>query len=285
MRCREACATDMTGSEVRKQAREHPQAHRVSVHAPDAHVGDRHPTRISVGRLFRSTAGPVLTFNLDWFQGANEMAELLAFTAEHVCRLTGLSARQLGYWDHTQFFSPTLLDEHRGRAFGRIYSFRDVVGLRTIAILRNEHVIPLQELRKVGEWLHREHETPWASLRFALAGRTVVFMDPATGIATEPHGQGQTVLPIALEPIANEMREAATKLRERQTDQLGQIVRNRYVVHNAWVVAGTRIPTEAIWNFHRAGYDATAIIKEYPRLKAEDVRAAIEFEDKQRLAA
>ena len=57
------------------------------------------------------------------------------------------------------------------------------------------------------------------------------------------------------------------------------------MVHNAWVVAGTRIPTDAIWNFHRAGYDATAIIKEYPRLKAEDVRAAIEFEDKQRLAA
>ena len=29
------------------------------------------------------------------------MTDLAAFTAEHVCRLTGLSARQLGYWDTT----------------------------------------------------------------------------------------------------------------------------------------------------------------------------------------
>ena len=213
------------------------------------------------------------------------MAELLAFTAEHVCRLTGLSARQLRYWDKTAFFSPTLLDQHRAWAFGRIYAFRDVVGLRTIAILRNKHEVPLQELRKVGEWLHRHYETPWASLAFALKGSTVVFFEPKSGIAMEPRGQGQTVLPIALEPIANEMREAAAKLRDRSKEQMGQIVRNRFVVHNAWVIAGTRIPTQAIWNFHQAGYDANAIITEYPRLTTKDVHAAIEFEADQRKAA
>jgi uncharacterized protein (DUF433 family) len=206
------------------------------------------------------------------------MSELLAFTADHVCRLTGLSARQLRYWDDTGFFSPTLLDDHRRRAFGRIYSFRDVVGLRTIALLRKHHRIPLQELRRVGAWLHQEHATPWASLRFALRGRTVVFVDPASGVAIEPRGKGQSVISIALEPIANDMSEAAARLRERRSEQVGRIVRNRYVVHNAWVVDGTRIPTEAIWNFHQAGYDTDAIIREYPRLKPEDVRAAIDFE-------
>src|SRR5947209_8547317 len=93
------------------------------------------------------------------------MAELLAFTTEHVCRLTGLSVGQVRYWDKTEFFSPTLVDGVR-RAFSRIYSFRDVVGLRTIAMLRNKHHVPLQQLRRIGEWLHRHHETPWSSLRF-----------------------------------------------------------------------------------------------------------------------
>ena len=51
------------------------------------------------------------------------MPELLAFTAEHVCQLTGLSARQLRYWDATEFFSPEILDEHHRRAFGRITHF------------------------------------------------------------------------------------------------------------------------------------------------------------------
>lgn len=201
------------------------------------------------------------------------------------CRLTGLSARQLGYWDKTGFFSPTILDEFRQRAFGRIYSFRDVVGLRTVAVLRKQHSMPLQELGRVGAWLKEKHDAPWSSLRFFLQGNRVLFEDPATGAVTEPRGVGQAVLNIALEPIASEMRQAAARLTARREDQLGQVVRNRYVVHNAWVVAGTRIPTSAIWNFHEAGYTTQDIIREYPRLTAEDVGAAIEFEAKRRKAA
>jgi len=213
------------------------------------------------------------------------MAELAAFTADHVCRLTGLSAHQLRYWDQTEFFSPTLLDDFKRRAFGRIYSFRDLVGLRAIAILRKTHRIPLQELRRVGEWLHKKHDTPWSSLGFALQGRKVVFYDPGSGAAVEPRGAGQEVLPIALEPIANEMRDAWARLRERQPEQLGRVSRNRYVVHNAWVVEGTRIPTTAIWNYHKAGYSAENIIAEYPRLTPADVRAAIDFEASRESAA
>lgn len=206
------------------------------------------------------------------------MPELLAFTAEHVCRLTGLSARQLRYWDATEFFSPEILDDHHRRAFGRIYSFRDLVGLRAIAVLRNHHRVPLQELRKVGEWLLSHHETPWSSLRFALSGGKVAFAEPGTNMWMEAKGGGQTVIEIALEPIANDMRRASDALNTRRGDQVGQVIRNRYVVHNAWVVAGTRVPTEAIWNFHVAGFDTVAIIREYPRLTEQDVTAAIEFE-------
>lgn len=210
------------------------------------------------------------------------MTEIIAFTAENVCRLTGLSMRQLGYWDTTDFFSPELLDEYRRRAFARIYSFRDVVGLRTISVLRKK--APLQELRRVGEWLRAHHKTPWSSLKFALIGRRVVFSDPEIGKYMEPSGQGQVVIEIGLEPIATEMRRAAEGLRERDADQIGKVVRNRYVVHNAWVVAGTRIPTEAIWNFHAAGHSAADIVREYPRLTPTDVQAAIDFESNRRVA-
>lgn len=213
------------------------------------------------------------------------MTELAAFTADHVCRLTGLSARQLRYWDQTEFFSPTLLDDYRRRAFGRIYSFRDVVGLRTIAILRNVHRVPLQELRRVGAWLKERHDTPWSSLQFALEGKKVVFLDPGTGVAVEPRGAGQEVLPIELEPIANAMRREAERLKERSAEQIGRITRNRYVVHNAWVVEGTRVPTSAIWNFHSAGFSPAAIVREYPRLTEADVAAAIDFEQERRSVA
>lgn len=213
------------------------------------------------------------------------MAELWGFTAEHVQRLTGLSARQLSYWDQTGFFSPTLLDDYRRRAFSRIYSFRDVVGLRVIATLRKRHKVTLQQLRRVGEWLHTRHEAPWASLRFGVAGRRVVFLDPDSGNLTEARGTGQAVFPIAVEMIANEMREAAARLRERAPEQIGKLERNRYVVHNKWVVAGTRIPTLAIWNYYAAGYSTEQIIREFPRLTEEDVFSAIDFELARQLAA
>lgn len=211
---------------------------------------------------------------------AGHMAELLAFTAENVRRLTGLTLRQIRYWDKTGFFRPAFIAN--SRSFGRVYSFRDVVGLRTIATLRGR--APLQELRRVGAWLKREHETPWSSLKFGLHGRKVVFFDPASGVPREASGDGQVVFSVTLEVIASEMSAAAAKLRERVPEEFGQIVRNRYVAHNAPVVAGTRVRTGAIWNYHSAGYQDAEILREYPSLTDRDVKAAIAFERQRRAA-
>ena len=93
---------------------------------------------------------------------------------------------------------------------------------------------------------------------------------------------GQPILPFAMEKIAHEMDIAAKRLRKRAREDVGKVTRHRYVVHNAPVLAGTRIPTSAVSNLHEAGYSARAIIKEYPRLKAGDVRAAIAYEEQRR---
>ena len=210
--------------------------------------------------------------------GRPVLSELLGFTAEHVRHLTGISDRQLRYWDQTEFFTPTYVDENRRRPFSRVYSFRDVVGLRAISVLRNRHKVPLQELRKVGDWLKRHHDSPWAELTFYVSGRRVFFDDPETGVRMAGRPLGQTALTIAMERLATEMREAAERLRERDPKQIGKVSRYRYVAHNAPVLAGTRIRTAAVWTFRRAGYSDDSIIKEYPRLTPKDVRAAIRFE-------
>ena len=209
------------------------------------------------------------------------MAELLAFTTEHVARLTGLSPRQLRYWSDTHFYRPKIASRTgRGHPFGRVYSFRDVVGLRTIAMLRGR--VPLQELRKVDRWLSAKHDTPWSSLRFYVSGRSIVFEEPGTGAKIAANPLGQEVFLVDLEPIAHDVSSAAAKLRDRVPTQFGRLERNRYVVQNAEVIAGTRVPTIAIWNLHEAGYSADAIIREYPRLTTDDVRAALHFEGSRR---
>ena len=208
--------------------------------------------------------------------------ELLAFSTEHVCRLTGLSERQLSYWDTTDFFSPQYADDNRRRVFSRIYSFRDIVALRVLGLLRKTHKVPLQELRKVDAWLRENHESPWANLTFYVSGKRIFFDDPRTGARLGTKPLGQPVFPFEMERVAHEMSSAAKRLQMRDRDEVGKVIRNRYVVHNAPVLAGTRIPTSAVWNLHEAGFGVRAIIREYPRLKKKDVEAAIDFESEHR---
>jgi len=209
------------------------------------------------------------------------MYELMAFGADQVGRLTGLSQWQLRHWASTDFFLPEYRDADR-RYFGRIYSFRDVVGLRVLAKLRKEHRIRLQELRKVGAWLGERFRDPWSSLTFYVVGRHVVFDDPASGLRIAPGTPSQIVLPIKLVEISEETADAVKCLQRRSAKDYGKVVRNRNLAHNAPVLAGTRIPTEAVWDFHEAGYDIDAIIREYPRLTRKDVQAAIRYEQQRR---
>jgi uncharacterized protein (DUF433 family) len=198
--------------------------------------------------------------------------EISAYTIEHVRRLTGLSRRQIRYWDRTEFFSPTVVAVGRS-AFRSLYTFRDVVGLRTIACLRQR--LPLQELRRVGAWLRQHHNDPWSSLRLGLAGRTIVYFDTVASNFREAKRGEQEVFHVSIAEIADSVREDAARLRERTAEQIGKLERNRNVVHNAWVVAGTRIPVRAIVDLHGAGLTADEIVAEYPRLTRDDVKAAL----------
>ena len=206
------------------------------------------------------------------------MDPLLAFTSEHVQRLTGLTPRVLRYWERTEVFRASYVDDQPRRPYRRLYTFRDVVSLRTLAILRREYRVSLDELRKVGAFLAEHEDAPWASLRFRVAGRHVVFDDPEAGVPVTGKPLRQSVFPIDLVAIARATEVDAAKLRGRLPSDYGHVTRHRHVNHNAWVIAGTRIPTSAIFDFHEAGYSAVDILREYPELRVADVEAAIAHE-------
>jgi DNA-binding transcriptional MerR regulator len=204
-----------------------------------------------------------------------------AFTSGHVSALTGLSDRQLRDWDNRGLFQPAYAEDDRRRPYSRVYSFRDVVGLRTIALLRKQYRVPYKEVEAVGRWLSERYATPWASLRFFVADRKILFEEPESGLRYHARPPHQAALAIELRSIEHEMKEAAKKLRIRKAADVGKIGRHRYVAHNADVLAGTRIPTAAIWDFHQAGYDTAGILSQYPTLSDADIEAAIEHESKQ----
>lgn len=200
------------------------------------------------------------------------------YSGEQVCRLAKISPTQLRYWYKTAVFRPETIEGETG-SFKRAYSFHDIVGLRTISILRNQHHVKLDNLREVERRLKSTPDTDWSNVVFYIGqGGKIYFDDPTTGtrMAIEPIGQ------ISLFKVVTVIRsvEGELVLMNRRTKrQIGKIEQSRLVMRAAPVVAGTRIPTSAIYDLHKNGFTVDRIISEYPRLTQRDVRAAIKFQE------
>ena len=203
---------------------------------------------------------------------------ITAFSEEQVERLTGFSKAQLRYWDSTGFFAPKFAEEDRHRAYSRLYSFRDIVALRTISVLRNQHDVPLQHLRKVAERLSHLKDDLWIKTKLYVLGRKVIFHEPGTNLPREIVS-GQYVIGVLLKTIVSDTKKEVEKMHRRDPAKVGQVERSRFVNRNSWVIGGTRIPTAAIRRFKEAGYTNAQILKEYPDLKPRDIAAALLHEE------
>jgi uncharacterized protein (DUF433 family) len=113
----------------------------------------------------------------------------------------------------------------------------------------------------------------WSEIKLYVLKRRVYFREPETGQPRDVPGTQYAIA--AIVEVIEEMRDEAAKLKLRQPEQMGHVERHRYVAHNSWVVAGTRIPVRVIREFAKAGYDAAAIVREYPVLTEADVEAAL----------
>jgi uncharacterized protein (DUF433 family) len=209
-----------------------------------------------------------------WKGGAvTEITNIVsAFSADQVSRLTGLSMRQLSYWDDLGFFQPQYAAEDRGSPYSRIYSFKDVVGLRTLSILKNKYKCSLPHLQHVAKKLEAYSRTPWADLKLYVLKRRVQFDEPDTGLTRGVVDGQYALLPIS--SVMEDVRKDAERLRERSPEQVGHIEKHRYVSHHSPVISGTRVRVATIQRFLEAGYTIADILKEYPSLTEADIIAA-----------
>ena len=201
-----------------------------------------------------------------------------AFSEDQVQRLTGISKRQLRYWDRTGFFKPSLAEENRRIAFSRIYSFADVVSLRVLNVLRNQYGVSLQHLRKAAKDLPQMSEEKWGSMELFVLNRRVIFVESETTQYREIVSK-QYVIGISLRVIVSDTRRDIEALRERNKDTVEVIARSRNVCHNAWVVSGTRIRVDSVKEFAKGGYTVQQIQKEFPALTEADIESALRHEN------
>jgi uncharacterized protein (DUF433 family) len=199
------------------------------------------------------------------------------FSEEMTSRLTGVSVRQLRYWDSDGFFSPGFGYEDRKKPYSRLYSFRDLVALKVLNGLRNEVKVPLGHLREVKDRLLSLGEKLWGETVLYVHNKRVVFVNPETDTLEEVVS-GQGILQIPLLVASSNMREAIRLLNQRKPETIGKFEKKRNIADNQLVIAGTRIPVENIKAFAAQGYSVDQIKLEYPTLKEEDIRAAIDYD-------
>lgn len=127
------------------------------------------------------------------------MSVRYGFRTSEVARLTGLTLRQLDYWDRTGFVKPSVAPAS-GRGSARFYSFRDVVRLRVAKELRAAGV-PLAALRKVVDRLERELgvEDPLSEARLVVCGDDVLLVRRPEELVSVLKSPGQGVLKMVLD--------------------------------------------------------------------------------------
>jgi uncharacterized protein (DUF433 family) len=223
---------------------------------------------------------------------ANPEQDLISFTLDQVLGLTGISRRQLTYWIETDVVRPRL--DVKGRSGKvRLFTFADLLEVRVAAWLRD--LISLQYIRRIVERLREEGPTfgPLASVRFGVfehvseerTSREIVMQRP-DGSWESTKKPGQLILELDL-PLRNLREELETSIARKRTRRglVGKVERRRGVMGSTPVLAGTRVPTSALWRLHNSGYGVAQILESYPGLTAEDVRAALEDERRRRQPA
>ena len=203
---------------------------------------------------------------------AEAMGDVLAIPDKRAAALAKITLNQLRYWERTQLVTPSIKRQISPRNTVRLYSFQDLMELLVAAELRHHPGISLQHIRRVIAYLHHQgFNAPLRELRFATHGKDIYFQYPDGTWSGDPLPD-QIVFHqvVTLEFL----RERIEGVNRRDPNRAGQVVHRRGVLGSKPVFAGTRIPVADVQRYLRAGYDAKAIIDEYPSLTPADIEAA-----------
>ena len=128
------------------------------------------------------------------------------YRGPQVCKIVGITYRQLDYWARTELVRPSVMDAN-GSGTQRLYSYRDLVELKVIKQMLDAG-ISLQSARKAVESL-RAFDRDLASVRIVIQGPNIVLAQSDEQVMDLLRG-GQGVLSVVLdiEPLQQTITQA-----------------------------------------------------------------------------
>ena len=139
------------------------------------------------------------------------------FNTKAISRITGLSQRQIDYWDRTHFIKPSVSDA-AGKGSIRLYSFNDLIQLKIAKTLMDKGV-SLQKIRKAITYLKKnmqEIEKPLSELKFLTDGETIFVLTKDRKAIIDTLNSGQLVFSVALGEIVENLKGEVVALQKEK---------------------------------------------------------------------
>jgi DNA-binding transcriptional MerR regulator len=142
---------------------------------------------------------------------AVRLASVDGFRGPQVCKVVGITYRQLDYWARTNLLRPSMADA-KGSGTQRIYSYGDLLELKVIKSLLDANV-SLQSARTAVEYLRDNLGEDIGSANLVLCGDTPLLVRE-DGEIIDLVRRGQGVLNIVpLSPVVEELTAAILEMR------------------------------------------------------------------------
>jgi DNA-binding transcriptional MerR regulator len=141
------------------------------------------------------------------------MLETDGYRVPEVCKVVGISYRQLDYWARTELVTPSVRDAG-GSGTQRLYSFQDLVQLRVIKKLLDAGV-SLQRIRKAVIFLREHMGTQPTGITLMSDGASVYACESEDEVI-DLVKRGQGVFAIALDKVWEDLSGSLAKTRPLQ---------------------------------------------------------------------
>ncbi len=145
-----------------------------------------------------------------------------AFNTKQVCAFTDITLKQVVYWDKKGIARPSIRPA-AGRGSRRLYSYADLLAIKTVKNLRDQGV-SLQKIRKCVLYLRKHLPDISQPLHFCTLisdGETVYLVEDEKTLIDTVKLQGQRVFyHISIAAIDRELRERVIKLSAKRMEQV-----------------------------------------------------------------
>jgi DNA-binding transcriptional MerR regulator len=147
---------------------------------------------------------------------ATRLASADGFRGPQVCKVVGITYRQLDYWARTNLLRPSMADA-KGSGTQRLYSYGDLLELKVIKSLLDANV-SLQSARTAVEYLRENLGEDIGAANLVLCGDTPLLVRE-DGEIIDLVRKGQGVLNIVpLSPVVAELKAAILEMRPVGTE-------------------------------------------------------------------